>query len=43
MARMSLKAQRMCWNCRNKHEIGFKGCLAVLQVFVLAEMEMKKR
>ena len=40
MALMSHRAQRMYWNCRNKHESGFKGCLAVLQLFVLAEVEI---
>ena len=40
MARMSRRALRMYWNCRNKHESGFEGSLAVLQLFVLAEVEI---
>lgn len=42
MALMSHRAQRMCWSCSEWDERNFEGCLAVLQLFVLAKVEINK-
>ena len=40
MARMSRRVQRMYWNCSCQNENVFERYLAVLQLFVLAKVEV---